>query len=376
MTIRRFGLMLLACLTLSGPAGAYSIMARWGTQEVPYYINPVNSFMPEADAIVAIQNGASAWSMQSGANVLPYYMGRTSGTSVMNNGKNEIFFRNGSNGNYYGETYWWYDASGELVDADIIFYSSYTFFAGASGCAWGLYLEDAAAHEFGHVLGLGHSDVDGATMYPSMPYCSTAPRMLDPDDLNGIEALYPVASSNTPPAVVVASPSDQASGIEGQPLVFSGSASDREDGDLGEHLVWRSSRDGEIGTGTSFQRVLTVGTHTITAAVVDSTGASAESHHTVTIEAPVVAHADEITLTATRYRVRRARKADLTWTGSSASSIDVFRNGGRVATVTNLGMYTDVITGRERATYVYRVCEAGTTTCSNQITVRFRLRRR
>ena len=70
-------------------------------------------------------------------------MGRTNGTAVSNNGKNEVFFRNVAPGSTVAETYWWADASGHLIDADIMFYDGgITFFTGSIGCSGGLYIED------------------------------------------------------------------------------------------------------------------------------------------------------------------------------------------------------------------------------------------
>jgi len=62
---------------------------------------------------------------------------------------------------------------------------------------------------------------------------------------------------------------------------------------------------------------------------------------------------------------------DLTWSGATSANIDVYRNGAQVATVPNTGAYTDSTGGHGRATYTYRVCEAGTSICSNNATVRF-----
>ena len=45
-------------------------------------------------------------------------------------------------------------------------------------------------HEVGHVIGFGHSNVSGATMYPSISACNTAPRSLASDDIAARDNLY------------------------------------------------------------------------------------------------------------------------------------------------------------------------------------------
>ena len=62
---------------------------------------------------------------------------------------------------------------------------------------------------------------------------------------------------------------------------------------------------------------------------------------------------------------------DLTWIGATSSNIDIYRNGVLINTVPNTGSYTDSTGQKGRATFTYKVCEAGTGNCSNQITVRF-----
>ena len=53
-------------------------------------------------------------------------------------------------------------------------------------------------------------------------------------------------------------------------------------------------------------------------------------------------------------------------------SVDIYRNGVLIVTVSNIpGFYTDNIGARGKGTYTYRVCDAGTQHCSNQVTVKF-----
>jgi hypothetical protein len=190
------GLVVLA----SGLVGAYVIKGpRWPTRTVPYYVNAANLDLGASEAEAAIRQGADGWSAQSDADVALVYAGTTSGTTVLNNAKNEVFFRNESNGSAIATTYSWYSGS-NLIDTDIVFWDgAYRFFSGTSGCSGGLYIEDIATHEFGHALGLGHSDDTSATMYYSTSYCSQGPRSLAPDDIAGIEAIYPGAAP-APPA--------------------------------------------------------------------------------------------------------------------------------------------------------------------------------
>jgi len=53
-------------------------------------------------------------------------------------------------------------------------------------------------HEYGHVLGLGHSATGSATMFASIGPGSTAPRSIAPDDIAGVQAIYGVKSSSKP----------------------------------------------------------------------------------------------------------------------------------------------------------------------------------
>ncbi|MGW8282322.1 MAG: hypothetical protein ACWGON_03375, partial [Gemmatimonadota bacterium] len=73
----------------------------------------------------------------------------------------------------------------------------------------------------------------------------------------------------------------------GEPITFSGTATDVEDGDLSASLVWTSNRDGQIGTGASFTTSsLSLGTHTVTASVFDLGGLQGSDAVTLTVSPP------------------------------------------------------------------------------------------
>jgi outer membrane protein assembly factor BamB len=79
----------------------------------------------------------------------------------------------------------------------------------------------------------------------------------------------------------------------------------------------------------------------------------------------------QIILTARGYKVRGVNTVDLSWSGATSSQVDIYRDGVVRATTANDGFHTDSTGSRGQVTYIYKVCEAGTLTCSNEVTVAF-----
>lgn len=60
----------------------------------------------------------------------------------------------------------------------------------SSSCSNGFDLTGVSTHEFGHAVGLGHSNTGASTMYPSVAACDFSKSSLESDDRSGYNALY------------------------------------------------------------------------------------------------------------------------------------------------------------------------------------------
>ena len=78
----------------------------------------------------------------------------------------------------------------------------------------------------------------------------------------------------------------------------------------------------------------------------------------------------QIVLTASERRAggRERVQVRLSWTGANSPRVDIYRNGVQIARVDNTGTYTDLLTAH--GLYTYKVCEAHSHNCSNEVTVR------
>jgi serine protease len=127
--------------------------------------------------------------------------------------------------------------------------------------------------------------------------------------------------------------------------------------------------DGSTATGATASHTFAAGgTYTVTLTVTDTGSQTGSSALPVAVSA---GGGGGISLSASGYKVKGAQTIDLSWSGASGTSVDVFRNNVKATTTANDGAYTDATGTKGSGTYVYRVCEAGTSTCSGNVTVTF-----
>ncbi|NXK46273.1 MMP3 protein, partial [Chauna torquata] len=157
---------------------------RWKKEEVTYRILNYTPDMLQADVDEAIAKAFNLWSSVTPLRFTRIYSGDA---DIM------ISFAAGFHGDFYsfdgpGGTlaHAYPPSSGIGGDAHFDEDENWTKFTTYNG--YNLFL--VAAHELGHSLGLGHSNVFGALMYPIYMHTDTSNYRLPQDDIDGIQALY------------------------------------------------------------------------------------------------------------------------------------------------------------------------------------------
>lgn len=155
--------------------------------------------------------------------------------------------------------------------------------------------------------------------------------------------------------------------VDGLTVTFTDVSSDSDGSVMG--WAWNFG-DGTTSNAQNPTRTYAAaGTYTVTLTVTDNEGATGTVSQSVTVASN--SSPDGIVLSAVGYKIRGRQHADLKWSGATSTSVDIYRNAVKIATVANNGSYTDNIGQVGGGSYTYQVCEAGTSNCSNTATVTF-----
>jgi hypothetical protein len=200
MNVKKNLLALSIAVTIAGasafPVQAYTLLSpkrRWQTTPITVKVNTAGcSTVNDSDhGVTAVVGAIKAWGIISASS--------TSSSAVRGQAPAIIMLNTNGNvctGSCLAATLTgYYHQSGSVYyidDADIYTNQRYDYTSSreSDGCSGEYDIDGIMTHEVGHVIGLGHSSVAGATMYPSVSACNFANRTLASDDTAGKNALY------------------------------------------------------------------------------------------------------------------------------------------------------------------------------------------
>ena len=193
-------LLLYGLFGLSPQSHAYEFVgSTWSLSSgssVPYRVNnTLSADVSDGICLAALRAGFQVWSDVSCSYMAWRDDGRTDNQGWgVSDQENVVSWRESS----------WDDSAAALaitsnifdfrgfIDTDIKYNGFHHSWAVVGeGNARGVDIESVTAHEVGHALGLDHSDVSGATMWPSTGPNDASARSLSQDDIDGVCALYP-----------------------------------------------------------------------------------------------------------------------------------------------------------------------------------------
>lgn len=182
-------------------ASAYVLLSprrTWASVPVITVDNRGNSTVTDSDggatAVVNALNANAGWNGAGTGTRVTAVKGSVA-SFTLGDGIVMLNFRDpihACNGSCLAATFTGYYTGSTINDADIVTNTKNKLSSASEpdGCSAEYYIEGIMVHEVGHVLGLGHSTVTGATMYPSVSACNNGPASIEADDKAAIADLY------------------------------------------------------------------------------------------------------------------------------------------------------------------------------------------
>ena len=182
---------LIAFTVLKAPNGQ---PLRWEHPTIPFYIGPLSDDAPEDEQIDAIIESAYTWEEAAEGRLTIEFMGFTDINYEERKDENVIFAVQSGwvfSDSAVAITRTWGLSSGEIEGFDMHLNDEISNFSTEDEPPQGRTdLQNTVTHEFGHALGLDHSNDPAACMYSTAIRGETSKRSLSEDDIAALNWLY------------------------------------------------------------------------------------------------------------------------------------------------------------------------------------------
>ena len=182
----------LIVVAVAQPASAYVLLSprrTWATTPVTVkvYTGGNSTINDGSGGVNAVVGAIKAWGVVNSSTSSTKAVRGTAPATIELNSNGHI-----CTGSCLAATLTGYYTGNTIYDADVYTNQrySYTSSGETDGCSGEYDIDGIMVHEVGHVIGIGHSNVTGATMYPSVSSCNLNNRTLEADDIAAKNDLY------------------------------------------------------------------------------------------------------------------------------------------------------------------------------------------
>lgn len=191
-TILALAIATVIVMASADPAMAYVLLSprrTWASTpvNVPVYQVGNNSINDGSGGVVAVVGAIKAWGVVNSASTSQQAVRGQAPATIMLNNNGHI-----CSGSCLAATLTGYYSGSTINDADVYTNTKYKYTSSkeTDGCSAEYDIDGIMVHEVGHVIGIGHSNVAGATMYPTVSSCNFNNRTLESDDIAAKNDLY------------------------------------------------------------------------------------------------------------------------------------------------------------------------------------------
>jgi predicted Zn-dependent protease len=194
-TILSLAITTIILVASARPAMAYVLLSprrRWASTPVTVrvYATGNSTITDGSGGVNAVVSAIKAWGIISSSTTTAAAVRGSAPATIMLNTNGNV-----CTGSCLAATltgYYTTQSGDDLIyDADIYTNTRYDYYSsGEPSCSGEYDINGIMTHEVGHVIGIGHSNVAGATMYPSVSACNAGNRTLESDDIAAKNDLY------------------------------------------------------------------------------------------------------------------------------------------------------------------------------------------